>query len=57
MSSVMEKFYSQMEEDSKKMREAIAEYNSFMFCAMELRGLTYNQAAYCWKHRNDKKNK
>ena len=42
MSNVMEKFYSQMDEDCKKMREAIAEYNSFILYAMELRGLTYN---------------
>lgn len=53
MSNPIEKMYSQMVEDSQKMREAIVEYESFMFYAMNLKGLNYETARYCWKHRND----
>ena len=49
----MEKFYSQMNEDSKKMREAIADYNTFMFYAMNVKGMDYETARYCWRHRDD----
>ena len=48
---ICEQVHNQMEEDSKKMQQAIADYNTFIFWATEVRGLTLEAANYCWRHR------
>lgn len=53
MTNIIEKVNSQMAEDSHKIQQAIADYNTFIFWCTEIRGMTIDQANYCWRHRND----
>ncbi len=48
--NVIEEVNSKMVEDSKKMRQAIANYNSFIFYCTCLRGMSLDAANYCWRY-------
>ena len=52
MTNILEKFHSQMDYDSQKIQQAIANYESFLFWCTEIRGMTIDEANYCWRHKN-----
>ena len=52
MTNILEKFHSQMAYDSQKLQQAIANYESFLFWCTEIRGMTIDEANYCWRHKN-----
>ena len=52
MTNILEKFHSQMAYDSQKLQQAIADYESFLFWCTEIRGMTIDEANYCWRYKN-----